>query len=676
VLTAPAHGALADPPLQPAEPLRTALTPRVAHELWTGRLARIAGTAHYDGGEWIYEDYPVTAYGAASPPVAAAFEALGTVTGAIPQAARVPGGVSMAQATAGGGPFAGEADVVELRVAVRGHTLHVLARTTAMGDEPQTALVLLFDTGPGTEHDVPFGTGLTTAAGDVAVLVTAAGARIVDLATGEETAAPAAAVPAGDANTLQTRLPLAQVAASGELRLVATAGLGEAPPMKVVPRFDEPVQAVHERTQALALAAGDVDSFFTTISLERLRRGDRERLAPGPGYSVRTFRAPASRSTAEGADGTLREYGLYVPRDPAPGPMPATLVLRGSGMTAHSLATVTPGLFQQLGDGNGAVLVSPGGRSGFDMYANAAYRDAEQALADARRTFAIDGDRITVAGYSMGGYATYLHAATRPGRYAGALVVEGLVGGLMPATKSPIVNAAPDVVPMLANAFPEPIAIFHTTHDANVPVVNALAASTRLRDLGYRYRLQVFPGDHFSPGIVNDYRWGADYLAGLRREPRPAEVRFTRSLPFERAVDLGEQTDAPLAGTSVGLRFADAFWVHDLEPADRENGTATIRARSLALPQETTTPRRTLAPDPGDGAQLPSVRDEQTWEREPAAGSPRNAFALDLTGVASVTLDAERMGLRREGLEADVTTDTPVAVTLRFADGPLTLRFG
>jgi len=689
--SAGAKAAVDGPVLTPAVPRVVALTPQLPPTSpirlnagladWRGRLSHIAGAAHYDRGEWIYEDYPFTAYGAALPGTVQLLYALGLAGTAVPQAQRTPGGLAEVQAPAGAGPFVDEADLSQLRVALRGPDLYVLARTTTMRSPVRTAVLLLFDTGRGGgSHAVPFGSGLQTNRADVAVLVTAQGSRIVDLITGRVTDAPAVADPTGYVNALQTRLPLALVESQdgSQLNMVAATGLvdpgtfellpgGSAGPLaKVVPRFGEPVQAVYDRAQAIALANHNIDGFFTGISLARLRRGDSQRLLPGIGYTVRTVIAPTSISTEGGMNGVLRDYGLYIPVGFAGHPTPATLVLRGSGMTAHSLAAITPGLFQQLGDDNGAIVVSPGGRSAFDLFEGAAYLDAQQALADAEHLLPIDTNRLTVAGYSMGGYATYLFAETEPDRFARAFVIEGPVGGSQPATKTPIVNAFPDMLPGLENLSYTPVQIYQGANDADVPASNGLAAAQRLQGLGLRYKLNIFPGDHFTPGILNDYTLGAQYLKGAVRQTQPAEVRFWRVMPFEHAIDTGLDSDQPLAGHPVGLHFDHAWFVTRLDPSDPHNGTASIDVRTLARPTGTVTPVLTEGTDPGSvGGAPPSAYQRQDWQTAPATAAPRNALVATLGGASQVTLDLPGMGLTTaRPLGATIDTDSAVAVTL------------
>jgi dienelactone hydrolase len=644
---------------------------------WRGRLSHLAGTAHYDRGEWIYEDYPESAYGAALPGMTQVLTALGLVAGAVPSAQRLPGAISFVQAPAGAGPLTADADLSQLRVTVRGSRLFVLARTTSMRAPARTALLLLFDVdGDDVTRAVPFGSGLRTQA-EVAALVTPHGTRLVDLRSGHVTRAPARADPAGYLNALETRLPLRAVARHRAIRMVAAVGMvgsgfdlvpnGQAGPLaKVAPRLHEPVQAVYDRGQAVALANHDIDRFLTRIAVSRLRAGTSERLLPGVGYNVRTVPGERRLSREGGTQGLLRQYGLYLPRHFSWGrKMPATVMLRGSSMTAHSFGAISPNLFRQLGDDNYAAVISPGGRSGFDLFEGATYRDVNADIADAQALLPIDRDRLTVAGYSMGGYGAYMFAATQPDRFAAAFVIEGPVGGAQPSTAT---MGMPDVVASLTNLRAVPIEIYQGDVDANVPATNALAAVERLRALGYRYRLDVFPAHtHFTHGIVDDYTIGARLLAGARRDTHPAMVSFTRNMAYEHAVDTGGHSDLGTGGKSAGLHFDDAWFVHNLRARDPRDGIARVDVRSFARLLRPVRAVQTAGVEPpSPEGELPTLYLAQRWRLGDPVGEVRNAFRADLLGASHVMLDLDGMGLRVEHrMAATVRTDGPASVTLR-----------
>lgn len=667
----------------PADPDSSDRPLSASLDAWRGALSHLAGTAHYDRGEWIYEDYPWTAYGAALPGTAPLYGALDLLGGLHHPSQRIPGALAFAIPQAGAGPLADEADLLELRMAVRGEQLHVMLRTTTMHAPVRTALLLMFDTGrSGASLAIPFGSGLTTSGADTAALVTADGTRLVDLLSGATSDLPALANPEGYINLLTTRIPLASVArdAGAQLRFVAATGLASpgsfelisaglaGPVAKAVPRFDEPVQSTYDRLQALALSKRDIDRFMVTLSLDRMRAGDTERLLPGIGYSVRTFLAAEAHSNESGTDGILRQYGLFVPGNHSGAPAPATLLLRGSSMSAHGLAAITPGIFQNLGDDDGAIVISPCGRSGFDLFQGPVYLEVMQTIEDAKALLPIDSERLTVAGYSMGGYATYMFATTQPDLFAGAFAIAGPVGGLQPATST---YGFPDVIPQLGNLLHTPVQIFHGDIDVNVPISNALAAVQRLRSLGFRYRFNILPANtHFSQGIQNDYSIGARHLRAAQRVSQPARVLYSRSMAYERAVDTAEMTDLPGAGTPVGLVFDKAWFVQDLQAADPVGGVASVDVRTFARASPAVTPVITAGVDTGPLVGQPlSPFEEQSWQLGADPEIPRNALSALLTGVAAVSLDLGGMALSAdEALTAAVRTDTPVVVTLRHPD--------
>src|SRR5438552_2036216 len=111
----------------PARPSQARIDLAAGTRSWHGRLSHLAGASHYDRGEWIYEDYPFSAYGAASPGMAQAQQGLAALGQLLPQTRRLPGGLAEVQATTGAGPLVDEADVWQLRVAVPGPSGYVLA---------------------------------------------------------------------------------------------------------------------------------------------------------------------------------------------------------------------------------------------------------------------------------------------------------------------------------------------------------------------------------------------------------------------------------------------------------------------------------------------------------------------------------------------------------------------
>ena len=56
-----------------------------------------------------------------------------------------------------------------------------------------------------------------------------------------------------------------------------------------------------------------------------------------------------------------------------------------------------------------------------------------------------------------------------------------------------------------------------------MPVSGVIEQANRLRELGYRYRLYLFPGqEHYGPPIVDQWADGAPLRAPVRARPEPA----------------------------------------------------------------------------------------------------------------------------------------------------------
>jgi hypothetical protein len=216
--------------------------------------------------------------------------------------------------------------------------------------------------------------------------------------------------------------------------------------------------------------------------------------------------------------------------------------------------------------------------------------------------------------------------------------------------------------PLLDNLRGVPLVSFHGTEDELVPVSGAIKQAERLRELGYRYRLYLFPGqEHYGPPIVDQWGEGARYEHQFRRDPNPAQVTYLRSMAFERAV---EQVNAEKL--ALDFSFDSAYWMSGLEPVDATKGVARFDGRSLAIRDEP----HGLLPEAGAAAPDqagPYAMEGQAWTPgRGAAPATRNAFTAKLSGARAVMLDARRMRLDpRRRIEGDVTTAAPLHLTLR-----------
>ncbi|MGH2807791.1 MAG: hypothetical protein ACRDKT_11010, partial [Actinomycetota bacterium] len=320
---------------------------------WVGASSRYGGTAVYSAGELIYQDHLFDAHGPDDGRDADRFEQTDGVEGIAPELYRID---ALAQADPPGelglpapeqftyGESYGDAtehpdraDLTEIRVALDGDVLSVLARTTTMTSPGDSAVLVLADTSPGeTPREVPFNSGITSSVADVAVFIADGTVRVADLESGLiTTSGSAIAAPAGWTNALEAALPLADVSASdGSIALAVASGIpnetrdgfapltletNDATPhanlANVAFRFGEPVRIWFEKDQALALHSGTIDPFFVNVDTAAMRSGVSETYTPGPGYHDRIFLSdPATGVPQEGGrNGVFQHYGVYLP---------------------------------------------------------------------------------------------------------------------------------------------------------------------------------------------------------------------------------------------------------------------------------------------------------------------------------------------------------------------------
>jgi dienelactone hydrolase len=583
------------------------------------------------------------------------------------------------------------ADLRELRVAADKKDLFLLARTTTMTDERAAAVVVLADTAPGdTPREVPFGSGLTTRTGDVALLLAPSGGVAVDLASGERTSFPVVADATGYVNALEAAVPR-ELLAGDVLRLSAAAGVSDGGDglvdlasekadlvnvANVAFRPAEPVRIRFDKQQAFALADGSIDAFLQEVDVDGLLAGRTEAFRPGPGYHEKHFLSSEQISREGDLDGVWQPYGAYVPTsyDPA-GATRMTWWMHWRGGDTHDGPVVAPRITRDFGEDVDGLVVAPRGRGTSTWYVGKAQVDFREVWDDAMRTFAVDRNRVYVTGHSMGGWASYLLPILYPDRFAAALPyagvpTQGLWAGCEFSDQCWRGTNGGDAkaqwtTPLLENLRHVPVAISHGALDELVPVTGVTRQAEKLATLGYDYRYYLFPDyEHYSHPIHDEWAEGARYSTQFTRDPDPARVTYLRSMPFERTVETGPNQGEPYQGLSFD--FDSAYWMSGLTPVDAERGTAKVDAVSLAVPQAPTL----TVPEAGGPASLgqlgPWSMVGQRQAADPTRRAPTavNGFTATLTGASAVQLDLTRMR---------IATDRPVSGTVT-TEAPLTLR--
>jgi poly(3-hydroxybutyrate) depolymerase len=235
-----------------------------------------------------------------------------------------------------------------------------------------------------------------------------------------------------------------------------------------------------------------------------------ERLAAGDD-PYRTATAMVVKAYRADWDGTLQPYALYVP----PGYSPARTLGHPSGWPLivalhgafsdhrHNLRRVF-GLDNRPGETDAeasrnelplpdvpALVVSPLGRGELMSYDGLGGEDVMRVIADVRRAYDVDPERITLTGLSMGGGGTWQIGLRHPELFAALAPVCAVAE--FPRMIPPADRAFYDSE-ALERLSPRAIAdraarmqvfIFHGARDPTVPVTDARQMVDRFRALGF-----------------------------------------------------------------------------------------------------------------------------------------------------------------------------------------------
>lgn len=557
--------------------------------VWDGASTMVGGTARYDSGEWIHQDFVHDDYGADTQPIGAnQTVTLAATSGDFryPTAERYGHNAAdiaevRVQADSAG-PSASSrrptevprracptAQCDDLRVRVTMNTLvqrgtTVLGLALAEGTEPQP-------------RDWPFEAGVRSPWSRFVTVAEGA----VHLTDDDGTSRIGSAVVDLNANTIDFTIP--DAASGGSVGLTLGSGLwnaandvwlagesGNEPSedaystggetdvrvfdlaFNLDPAFEGPASEPRsaswmEDTQSDALAAGDVTAFTQSVDPARLAAGaiESDAEASQPGFHNRLFRSRQDH-LAEGVDpdnfpqfnGLYQIYGLWIPAGYDPDePAPLLLLLHSlsvhhnqyaGGGSGESYAT----LYEQLADGLGAIAVTPLARGPDGWYWDEGLVDTLEVWADSREHYAVDDERTYSSGYSMGGYGTYRLGTLMPDRLAGAVSWVGPPAYQLWAYPLDPVPSGPRQGP--GNTFDQleslrhvPTYIVQGTNDELVPVTGVVRQAERLRELGYEHRLALHPGqDHLSFAFVDSWTRERDWLSGRARATSPATVTF------------------------------------------------------------------------------------------------------------------------------------------------------
>jgi predicted esterase len=177
-------------------------------------------------------------------------------------------------------------------------------------------------------------------------------------------------------------------------------------------------------------------------------------------------------------------------------PFPLIIALHGMGGDENSLlSSLRQGAFKLEAEKHGYLVACPKGRKPASMYLGDAEKDVMDVIAEMRRDYNIDPDRIYLTGHSMGGYGTWSVAMSHPDVFAALAPISG--GSNTPAGMSKIAH-----IPQL---------VVHGDTDPTVPVERSRTMVAAGKKLGAEIKyIEVPGGDHGSvvaPNFPAVFEW-------------------------------------------------------------------------------------------------------------------------------------------------------------------------
>ncbi len=336
--------------------------------------------------------------------------------------------------------------------------------------------------------------------------------------------------------------------------------------------------------------------------------------AAGGGTETTPRRGLLERAYISEVDGSPQPYIVYVPKsyDP-PKPLPLILFLHGYAPALDKIDwDMMPASLFNLAERKGCLVAAPFSRGNTD-FQGIGEDDVLNVLALVRRNFAVDPQRVFLAGISMGGSGVWTIAAHYPHLFAGAIPVSGRNDyffwnrGKQIAPYADLFTKGDFAFDLAENFRNLPVLVMHGGEDTLCEVEQSRGIVKKLKELGFDVTYHELPkADHWVWEEVFASKELESWLEGKKLNPAPAHVTYR----------------------TYSTKYRTAYWV-DVTRIDRWGTAARVDAK-LALENKITLKTENTAAvsvwngavfKPGDKVQAELNGKNVTLEHTPGIGA-------------------------------------------------------
>lgn len=372
--------------------------------------------------------------------------------------------------------------------------------------------------------------------------------------------------------------------------------------------------------------------------------------------------------------GRLQPYSLYIPLKVPPSTGYGLISDLHGGGDNYNKNSVTAERSVQLSEaGQGSLVFIGEARGGRYYWGGQAGADTWEVIADIKRNFKINPDKIVAGGISHGGNGSWVQALSFPDVYAAVIPHVPCVSGGTGYNGSNAPGGAGTFawqqIDSLRNL---PVIVSAGEADTTCAWAGAMgnqAIRAKLDALEYAYEFWSFPGmgHQFAMQPCNNispkpcaYSHLADFLENLENQGKLMRVVD----PPRVTLAVSDQRNEPL----FGFEADHAYWISGVKIRDVSTNYAKVDVKSFAFGLDDPIPNatvKTLNTDYATGQNI-SYHNYNKWVRTlnpPVPTTPQDRIDVVATNIKRVVIDPIRAKISCNAI-VNVQSDGPISVAI------------